>query len=195
MPRRLPLLVCLLAGLAACGKAGEGAQQAAFTADRQASGRVSMVIAAAPSPPTPAADFAARAAAGDAFELQAAQAASQRAANPEVKSFAAMMLRDHGQSSDDFTKALASAGQALPAGGALDNDQQAALSELSGADPAGFDKAYMAGQVKAHRAALALTQDYAQNGDNVALKAYATQTLPVIQHHYEVASALADRLK
>lgn len=195
MPPRLVILFVACTALAACGKAPQGAENAAFTADQQATGRASVVFADQPKPPPSAADFVAKAAASDAFEMQAAQTALQRAADPDVKGYAAQMVRDHTRSSAELKKALAAAGQSLPLTGSPSADQQFALGELARADAASFDKAYMTGQAKAHQVALTLLQNYAQNGDVVSLTAFASQTAPVVQHHYDMATSLRDRLK
>lgn len=193
-PRPL-IVLALCAAAAGCGRSPQGAENAAFTADQQATGTASAVIVSEPTPPASAADFTAKAAAGDAFELQAAQAALQRAADPGVKSYAAMMIRDHGKSAADLSKAVANSGQSLPAVGSPSAEQQFALAELAHADAASFDKAYIVGQVKAHQAALTLMQDFAQNGDVPSLKAYAGRATAVVQHHYEMANQILGQLK
>jgi putative membrane protein len=198
MPR-LPAIAVVVGaalglGLSACGQADEGAENAAARADAKAAGPIATAITPAPAAQTAAADFAGKAAAGDAFELQAAQLAQQRASHAAVKDFAAMMLRDHGKSQTDLKQAMAQSGQALTAPGALSPGQQQGLADLAKLPPQDFDKAYMAGQVQAHEDALTLMQDYAQNGDNPALKAFAAQTAPVVQTHYEAAKNLRDEL-
>jgi len=63
--------------------------------------------------------------------------------------------------------------------------QQAMLAELS-ATPAGprFDRLYVSQQVQSHQMAIGMTQAYAQNGPNPALRTYAQQVLPSLQEHY-----------
>jgi len=194
MPRSSAIALAAAVALAACGEPQAGAQNAAARADAKASGPIASAITPAPASQTAAADFAGKAAAGDAFELQAAQLAQQRATRPTVKTFAAMMLRDHGKSQADLKQALSQSGQTLPAGGALTSGQQQGLADLAKASAQDFDKAYMAGQVQAHQDALTLMQDYAQNGDNPALRAFAGQAAPVVQSHYQMARSLSDQL-
>lgn len=45
-------------------------------------------------------------------------------------------------------------------------------------------------QVSAHRDAVSLFERYAKGGNNNALKDWAGKTLPVLQHHLEMAQAL-----
>jgi putative membrane protein len=49
-------------------------------------------------------------------------------------------------------------------------------------------------QVQAHTAALKLQQDYSSFGANPALKAIATQLVPIIKRHLDQAQTILDRL-
>jgi putative membrane protein len=187
--------VCGALLAAACGPQPQGPQAAAAQADRSAAGPAPSAIVQPPTPEKSAQDFVTKAAGADAFEIEAARQAMQRATNGDVKAFAAMMLRDHQKSSSDLRKAVAGAGQTLSVPGAPPADLQAALARLGQADPTAFDRAYMTGQLGAHQAALTLLQDYAQNGDVVALKAFAAEASPVVQSHYQAAKSLHDALK
>jgi putative membrane protein len=190
---RLPFFAgCLM--LAACGPQPQGPEAAAALADRAASGPVASALAPAPAAQKSAQDFVTKAAGSDAFELAAAREAMQRSSSSNVKAFAAMMLRDHASSTAELQKALASAGEPLSAPQAPPASLQSKLAELGQAPPAAFDRAYLESQLGAHGAAVALLQDYAQNGDNVALKAFAAETLPVVQGHYQAAKQLHDSL-
>jgi putative membrane protein len=193
MPRVLAALPIFLA-LAACGQP-QGAQNAAYAADEKTNATIPSAVVSAPTQPTPAADFVTKAAAGNAFELAAAQAAQGRAQDQGVKGFAAMMLRDHGLSADKLKKALAESGQSLPASGPMSPGQQQGLADLAKLTGPAFDKAYLQGQVQAHQDALTLFQEYAQNGDNPALKAFAAEAVAVIQAHSAVAKQLLGQLK
>ena len=198
MTRRVAVLPLLLA-LAACGQSQgshQGARNATFAAEaKAANATIPSAVVSAPSPPTAAADFAVKAAAGNAFELAAAQAAQGRAQDAGVKGFAAMMLRDHGLSAEKLKRALAESGQTLAAAGPMSPGQQQGLADLSKLTGPDFDKAYMRGQVQAHQDALTLMQDYAQNGDNPALKAFAAESSAVVQAHYAVARQILSQLR
>lgn len=188
---RLVLAAAFAAVLAACGRSPTSVQSAARTPTPPAAA----ALTPAPSKESDASDFVAKAGAGNAFELAAARLAMTRASNNDVKDFAATMLRDHGKASDDLKKAIAESGQALAPSAALASDQQQAMSDMTRAPPAGFDKAYMRVQVEAHEKALALFQDYAQNGTVTALKSFAAQTAPVVQAHLETARQIRDVLQ
>jgi len=194
MPRVLAAAFALLA-LAACSPAPQGAAEASKAAGEAPPNRVGTAITAQPPTVSSAQEFVAKAAAGDTFEIAAAQAAQARAQEPAVKAFAAMMLRDHGKSSADLKKAVAESGQALTVAGPLSPGQQQGLADLAKLTGPAFDRAYMAGQVRAHQDALTLMQDYAQNGDVTSLKAFAAETAAVVQGHYTRASKLSEELQ
>lgn len=136
------------------------------------------------------ANFANEAAASDAFEIATSKLAATKASNAEVKKFAADMIKAHTDSTAKLKKAAASATPAVTPDPTLPADKQAkvdALGKLSGAE---FDKAYAAEQVTAHTETLQKLQDYANNGDVAPLKSFATETVPVVQHHLEMANKL-----
>jgi putative membrane protein len=61
---------------------------------------------------------------------------------------------------------------------------------LRDAKPEDFAATYDPMQVSAHRDAVSLFERYAKGGNNNALKGWAGKTLPVLQHHLEMAQAL-----
>ena len=73
-------------------------------------------------------------------------------------------------------------------------DQAAKLDALRRADPKAFDKAYMDGQVEAHRAAQAGLAAYAQNGQLAALSSFAANGAAMTQTHLAMAKSLDERL-
>jgi len=151
-----------------------------------------------PPPPPPvdlnnlllAPGFLAHASSGDQFEIQSSQLALQASQNQAVRNFADLMISDHTRLSQAMGAAAQSAGVPPPAP-ALLPEQQAALDQLraAGTGPS-FDMAYKNSQITAHRGALSLFQNYAANGDVLALKAAASQALPTIQMHLQQAQLL-----
>jgi putative membrane protein len=148
-----------------------------------------------PSNEAKAPDFVDKIAASDMFEIEAAKVAEKRTKNPQVKEFAAMMVKDHTKSSKDLKEAIATASPALTPPAALPKDKQDAVDGLLKADAADFDRKYMEGQVDAHQDALNVLQRYAQDGDVAPVKAFAAATAPTVQQHYDRAKAIRDALK
>jgi putative membrane protein len=152
---------------------------------------VAMPMVFAPSPSFAAASdattYVQKAAVSDLFEIESSKLAATQASNPEVKSFAAMMITDHTQSSQKI--AAAASGITLPT--KLDKPHEEQLAELQKMSGTEFDRSYIEVQVKAHTDALKLHQDYADTGSDAKLKAVAAEIAPVVSHHLEQAKHLA----
>jgi putative membrane protein len=178
--------------LTACGQSNtdEAADMAA------ASGTMSPDVAASPdvvAPPAAVltgADFTNAAAASDVFEIESSKLAAANGQSAAIKSFAADMVKAH---TDSTAKLKAAAGQASPAitpSPALKPDQQQQLDALKTKKGAEFDTAYAAAQVTAHQQALDLLQGYSAQGDVPSLKAFATELVPVVSGHLDMARGL-----
>jgi putative membrane protein len=134
--------------------------------------------------------FLAHASSGDQFEIQSSQMALQASQNQAVRNFANLMIVEHTQLSQTTASSAQSAG-IMPPAPALLPEQQAALDQLrsAGTGPA-FDMAYKSAQITAHQGALSLMQNYAAGGDVPALRAAASQAIPMVQMHLSQAQML-----
>lgn len=185
----------LALSLTACGpKAEKAADDAANTAVETADAAGAMasnamvdVKQAVSATPT-AQEFINKAGASDAFEIAAAKLAATNGSSNEVKSFAADMITAH---TDSTTKIKTAAGlSSLSPDATLSDDQKEDLADLGKKKGAEFDEAYIDGQIDAHQDALAMVRDYAEHGDNAALKTTAGELAPVIQKHLDHAKSL-----
>jgi putative membrane protein len=154
---------------------------------------LAMVIgghAAAQTPIPPAsADFAMSATQSDQYEILAAHVALTQSQNPHIRTFAQQMIDDHTRDADSVREAATAAGLTPPLPG-MTSDQAlllAALQSLRGAD---FDRAYINQQILAHAQALAVEQSYASAGTDTHLRKVAETTVPVIQHHQQMAEQI-----
>jgi predicted outer membrane protein/sporulation protein YlmC with PRC-barrel domain len=131
-----------------------------------------------------AADFVNRAAISNMFEIQSSQLAQQKAQNDRVRQFAQSMVRDHTAAGDKLkSSAQGIQGATIPS--SLDQPHQQMVQTLQSASGPGFDRDYVQMQVTAHRDAVSLFDQYAQNGDNQQLKQFAQQTLPTLREHLQ----------
>ena len=134
-------------------------------------------------------DFVKEAANSDILEIAAAQTAQQKG-NADEKKFAEQMITDHTKSSKEL-KAMVTGGDVkaeIPT--TLDAASQKKLDKLHNAEPKDFAGEYDPMQVSAHKDAVSLFERYSKSGDNPKLKDWAGKTLPVIQHHLEMAQLL-----
>lgn len=127
--------------------------------------------------------------AGDA-EIAEAQLALDKSDNADVKSFAQMIVDDHTKIGGKLQTIVSES--SLP-GDTASMDQQAVdkLKDLNGKR---FDAAFLKTQVRAHRQAVALFRQEAKHGANPQLRQFATDTLPVLQHHQGMAKSLTEKL-
>ena len=125
-------------------------------------------------------------ASSNAFEIESSKLAAESSASDEVKKFAQQMITDHTKAGQDFKAALESVETTSSVSDTtlLPKDQQA-LDALKAASGEEFEAAYVAAQVKAHDEAVALFRNYANSGDDPALKEFAKKTLPVLEKHQE----------
>jgi putative membrane protein len=156
---------------------------------------------------TPSAEqFRAKASSSDAFEIVSSKIAQTHATDAEIKDFAAMMIRDHTATTDKLVAlggvSKASLEKKMETG--KDGKYQSSdlfsmtqaneLNSLSAKSNADFDKTYMDDQVQGHKDAVALMEDYAKNGDNAKLKAFAAEVLPTIKEHLAMAQKIDAKL-
>jgi putative membrane protein len=149
-----------------------------------------MAAAAHAQPALPTPQFIHVAAATDAFEREAGKLAEKHARSGKVKRFGAMMVRDHGKTTEGLKHAIKKAGLPPPPPPEPTPDQTAMLDSLRPLHGRDFDKAYIGGQITVHQQALAAMQAYAQGGDNPDLREAAGKTVPIVEHHLMVAQKL-----
>lgn len=129
-----------------------------------------------------------KAALGDMFEVEASKIALERSKVEPVKAFAKMMVDGHTATSAEL-KPLAEAAHVAPPT-ALDDDHLKKLEDLRTAKDQDFDDVYIDQLTAAHHAALDLHKDYANNGKDAALQAFAAKVAPTVDAHLQQVKAL-----
>lgn len=127
-------------------------------------------------------------------EVTAGKIALDKASSSEVKSFAQMMIDDHGKGLDETTKIAAAKNITLPSEPDAAHKKMAAdLQNLSGA---AFDKAYAknAGVLDHTKVHAALKNDIA-NAKDPEIKALVTKLEPIVAQHLEMAKKLDASIK
>ena len=186
MNRHVSTLLCSTALiLAACGgpsepaKIGNGAEATALN-----------TTATQPAAANPAQLFADTAAASDAFEIATSELALQKSSSAGIKRFAAQMIKAHKESTAKLNAAAASANPTIVPAAALTNEQNTELERLRAASGGSFDTAYVEQQRAAHTATLAALKDYSANGEVATLKTFATEMVPIVTAHLNMATSL-----
>ena len=123
------------------------------------------------------------------MEVEGSRLALSKSASPQVKTFAQQMIDDHTKAAQALAALAASKGVKLPDGPSL--GQKAELKLLGTHDGAKFDAKYAEKVgVGAHEDAVKLFTKAASEAKDADVKAFASKTLPTLQHHLEMAQAL-----
>jgi putative membrane protein len=118
-------------------------------------------------------------------EVQEAQLAQQKGQDQKVKDFAQTMITDHTANNKQLADLAQQKGLTAP--DSPDAKDQAEIDKLQKLDGKKFDRAYLKDEVRDHEKVLKLLQKEASDGTDPDIKAFAEQTIPVIQKHLDLA--------
>lgn len=144
-----------------------------------------------PDPDTTARHFLIVASIKNLQEVSAAEQAVQKAKNPEVKAFAQMMIRDHGQAEQQLLTLAKSRGIQLPPAATGGVKPDLLLTSVG----TSFDSNYVHAMVAGHGNTVQTFEAYTINGKNPAVKAFAQQMLPTLKMHLEHIKSIDAQLK
>jgi putative membrane protein len=146
-------------------------------------------IATAALADSPDSSFLKSAAQGGMFEVELGQLAQQKASNPAIKEFGAMMVKDHTAANEKLKALAASEQVSLPEGPSL--MQKASKSRLNMLSGDSFDKAYVKDMIDDHKDDIEEFQKEVSEGKDPQAKAFASATLPTLQMHLQRIQAIA----
>jgi putative membrane protein len=144
----------------------------------------SVAIAASPD-----SSFYKNAAEGGLSEVELGQLAQQKATNPAVKEFGAMMVKDHSAANQKLKALAASKQVSLPDSPSM--MQKASKTKLNLLSGDSFDKSYIKGMIADHKDDIKEFQKEASDGKDPEAKAFASATLPTLQMHLEKIQGIA----
>lgn len=187
-------VACSLAVLAATAARAQG-EKSTGVGNPAVTAPDTMRPPGAPSPQQPnTADrtFVQMAAMGGAAEVALGRLAVQRGANPAVREFGERMVADHSRADERLGGLARGDGVALPKG--PDAEHRAMLEQLQQAQGAAFDRAYIHGQIVDHQLTAQLLEYEIGSGQDMRLKAFASEALPQVMQHLQMAQGLDARL-
>ena len=127
-------------------------------------------------------DFVKQATVGTVFEIESSKLALKKSHDKDIKSFAQHMIDDHTKAGKDMKVALKKS-NIKPAPMKLDTTHAKILNDLKATSAKNFDAKYVAEQTSAHDETIALFTNYSEQGNDPALKDFATNTLPTLDQH------------
>ncbi len=137
---------------------------------------------------TPA-EYVATAGASDLYERTSSQIVLETTADAKVRSFAQMMVSQHGKSTAEV-KAAAAKSRVAAKPPQLTPLQTELVAQLRAEKGPARDAAYIAQQKAAHGQALNVQKAYAMEGTAPALKATAATIVPVVEQHVEMLKTM-----
>lgn len=138
-------------------------------------------------------DFLENAAQGGLAEIEGSKLAQTKSSNADVKQFADQMIKDHGKANEELMALAKQKGYTPPDKPSM--MQRTEIKALSVTDGTTFDKMYVSRiGVSAHEDTVKLFQKAASEAKDAEIKAWASKTLPTLQHHLEMAQALQQKV-
>ncbi|ANN74209.1 DUF4142 domain-containing protein [Bordetella bronchialis] len=138
-------------------------------------------------------DFLENAAQGGLAEIEGSKLAQTKSSNADVKQFADQMIKDHGKANEELMALAKQKGYTPPDKPSM--MQRTEIKALSVTDGTTFDKMYVSRiGVSAHEDTVKLFQKAASEAKDADIKAWASKTLPTLQHHLEMAQALQQKV-
>ncbi|TIT85614.1 MAG: DUF4142 domain-containing protein, partial [Mesorhizobium sp.] len=122
---------------------------------------------------------------------ESSKIAQAKAQDQAVKDFAQKMIDDHGAANAKLETIAGEQKLKVPA--ETDAKHKSDLDALqNGKDQ--VEKTYVQMQSDAHADAVELFENYAKDGDNPQLKAFASETLPTLKMHKEMIEKIASTM-
>jgi putative membrane protein len=134
------------------------------------------------------AEFMQTAASAGQYEVMSSELASSKASSNDVKQFAGRMIADHTKANSE-QRTLANKKSLVLPEVMLPRHKQMydRLKNLSGKE---FDTAYINQQTQAHNEAVNLFEKASRDSTDPEVKAWAKNTLPVLQQHQQHVAGL-----
>lgn len=126
------------------------------------------------------------------MEAQLGNIATQKASHADVKKFAQRIATDHSQASQMLRQLAASLNITLPQ--ELDPDQRNAVSRMENTSSKDFDREFMKTMVTDHTKDVSEYERAASQATNTEIKQYASQMLPALRDHLQMARNIAGKM-
>ena len=133
-------------------------------------------------------NFLMDAAMGGMMEVELGRLATTNGASDAVKQFGQRMVDDHSKANAELMSLATSKGITLPT--ELDEKHRAHVTKLWSLTGADFDREYSKMMMSDHKKDVSEFEKQSMKGVDADLKAFATNTLPTLREHLQMANAL-----
>jgi putative membrane protein len=121
-------------------------------------------------------------------EVELGKLATEKASRDDIKQFGQKMVNDRTKANDLLKEVATKENFAIP--DTIDSKHQSRVAKLSKLSGEEFDRAYVKDQLKDHQTAVRDFEAEAKNGTDANMKAFASNMLPTLQQHLELAKNL-----
>ena len=138
-------------------------------------------------------EFANKAAAAGKAEVELAKVGTEKATDPDVKTFADRLVQDHTKANDQLAQIMQAKSLGVPAEGSADAKAESdRITALSGSE---FDREFMMHWVSSHEKGIELYSTESETGQDPELKQFAADTLPTLREHLDEAQRIETALQ
>jgi putative membrane protein len=135
--------------------------------------------------------FVRKAAQGGMAEVRLGELAANRGSSAYVREFGQRMVDDHSRTNDQLKEIASNKGISLPTD--MGEEHRAVLARLSRLHGAAFDAAYIRSMKADHQHDIMEFRMEANGGRDRDIRAFARRSLPTLQEHYRMVSAMSRR--
>jgi putative membrane protein len=114
--------------------------------------------------------------------------AVNNASSDKVKEFGQMMIKDHGSAGNQLKKIAMARNIALP--DSVSKESKKHIAEMEKKKGKDFDKAYVNMMIEGHEKVLKEFEAFQSKGADSELKAFVSQTIPVIKGHLDTVKSI-----
>ncbi|MPR11163.1 DUF4142 domain-containing protein [Microvirga tunisiensis] len=136
--------------------------------------------------------FVDQASIGGMAEVEFGRLAERKSQNNAVKEFARRMVQDHTKANDQLADLAKQNG--TPQAGSLDDEHRAVQMNLEKVTGHQFDLAYADSQLQDHQKTAQLLEWEIGSGQEMSLKQFASETLPIVLRHLQMVQDLKAQL-
>jgi putative membrane protein len=125
------------------------------------------------------------------MEVELGKIAQEKATNPRIKEFGAMMAKDHSEANDQLKSLAQQKNITLPA--SVSDKQQKEIDDLNKKTGKDFDKAYMNMMLDDHKKDIKKFEKAGNDLKDADIKSFAMNALPTLQKHLDSARAITGK--
>jgi putative membrane protein len=133
------------------------------------------------------------AAAAGMMEVELGKIAADKGVDDKVKEFGRRMQQDHGKANEELKQIAADKGVKIPT--KLEGKQKKTVDRLSKLSGAEFDRQYIRTMIEDHKEDIEKFQREAAKATDPKVKQFASEHVPVLKTHLELAQTAGKELK